>query len=226
MRGYAVYMTNDAEQNQPSDSPGQDSTVTDWHGQEVDRDIEAADDALTLAGGDESAAEEIFDDIRPDHPSDKFKVPADDREGTLVSGTSDSDQSAAATHPGDRVLMHARRQRFRPCHQLKLPDPRSTPPEPSCNQSGRLSGSPDRRRGKSDHSRKRQRVALRPGPTVGRRDWTRKKMDLSEGLRAVETQIQTGDTSACRPLERRLGAISDSTTSRSRSVLLETTRPR
>ena len=53
--------------------------------------MEAADDALALAGGDESAAEEIFDDIRPDHPSDQFKVPADEREGTLVSGTSDSD---------------------------------------------------------------------------------------------------------------------------------------
>ena len=48
-------------------------------------------DALALAGGDESAAEEIFDDIRPDHPSDQFKVPADQREGTLASGTSDSD---------------------------------------------------------------------------------------------------------------------------------------
>ena len=60
--------------------------MTDWHGQEVDRDIEAADDALTLAGGDQSAAEEIFADIRPDHPSDQFKVPADEREGTLVKG--------------------------------------------------------------------------------------------------------------------------------------------
>jgi len=89
--GYAVCMTNDADPNQPADSPGRDSTVTDWHGQEVDRDMDAADDALALAGGDESAAEDIFDDIRPDHPSDQFKVPADERDGTLVSGPSDSD---------------------------------------------------------------------------------------------------------------------------------------
>jgi hypothetical protein len=58
--------------------------VTDWHGQEVDRDMEAADDALELADGDEAAAEAIFDDIRPDHPSEDFKVPAAEREGTLV----------------------------------------------------------------------------------------------------------------------------------------------
>ena len=60
--------------------------------------MDAADDALALAGGDESAAEEIFDDIRPDHPSDQFKVPADEREGTLVNGGSDqSDRGADPT---------------------------------------------------------------------------------------------------------------------------------
>ena len=91
-------MTDDVQPKQPPDSPGRDSTVTDWHGQEVDRDMDAADDALALAGGDESAAEEIFDDIRPDHPSDQFKVPADEREGTLVNGGSDqSDRGAAPT---------------------------------------------------------------------------------------------------------------------------------
>jgi hypothetical protein len=84
-------MTNDAEPANAPSAPGQDSTVTDWHGQEVDRDKDAADEALTLAGGDESAAEEIFEDIRPDHPSDEFKVPADEREGTI---TTDDDAPA------------------------------------------------------------------------------------------------------------------------------------
>lgn len=58
---------------------GQDSTVDDWHGQEIARDFVAADEALTLADGDESAAAEIFEDIRPPHPSDQFKVTADER---------------------------------------------------------------------------------------------------------------------------------------------------
>ena len=65
--------------------PGTDSTVFGWHGQEVERDVEVADAALKMANGDEVVAEEIFDDIRPDHPSDRFKVPAEDREATLVS---------------------------------------------------------------------------------------------------------------------------------------------
>jgi hypothetical protein len=63
--------------------PGKDSTVTDWHGQEVDRDVEAADEAIDRAHGDEAEAEEIFDDIRPEHESDEFKVPAEEREGTV-----------------------------------------------------------------------------------------------------------------------------------------------
>ena len=92
-------MTDDAEPNQQGDSPGRDSTVTDWHGQEVDRDMEAADEALALAGGDESAAEEIFDDIRADHPSDQFKVPANEREGTLVNGNGGSDEADRGAAP-------------------------------------------------------------------------------------------------------------------------------
>jgi hypothetical protein len=92
-------MTNNDEPNQQGDSRGQDSTVTDWHGQEVDRDMEAADEALALAGGDESAAEEIFAEIQPDHPSDQFKVPADDREGTLISGSGRSDRSDRGAAP-------------------------------------------------------------------------------------------------------------------------------
>jgi hypothetical protein len=94
-------MTNDAEPTQPSNSSGQDSTVTDWHGQEVGRDMQAADDALALADGDESAAEEIFDDIRPEHASDQFKVPAEEREGTIASSTSDTDETdPSAVRPG------------------------------------------------------------------------------------------------------------------------------
>lgn len=87
-------MTNHTEPNQ-TPAPGQDSTVTDWHGQEVERDIEAADDALASADGDEAAAEKIFDDIRPDHPSDRFKVPADERDGTLVSDSGESEHDDA-----------------------------------------------------------------------------------------------------------------------------------
>jgi hypothetical protein len=86
-------MTNNADQ---ASEPGQDSTVTDWHGQEVNRDFEAADEALALADGDETTAEKIFHDIRPDHPSDRFKVPAAEREGTLVTDVSDADYSDTA----------------------------------------------------------------------------------------------------------------------------------
>ena len=88
-------MTNDAASTDPAGSAGRDSTVTDWHGQEVDRDMQAADDALALADGDESEAEAIFDDIRPDHPSDQYKVPAGEREGTVVVDDTD------ATDPSD-----------------------------------------------------------------------------------------------------------------------------
>ncbi len=75
--------TDPSPRAEGSAEAGHDSTVTDWHGQEVDRDIEAAKHAVALAGGDEAAAEHIFDAIRPEHPSDRFKVPADQRPGTL-----------------------------------------------------------------------------------------------------------------------------------------------
>ena len=55
------------------------STVDDWHGQEVGRDEQAAEEALAQAGGDQERAEEIFEEIKPDHPSDEFKVPQDQR---------------------------------------------------------------------------------------------------------------------------------------------------
>jgi hypothetical protein len=63
------------------------STVDDWHGQEVQRDIEAADRAVEEAGGDMARAEQLFEQERPEHPSDKFKVDPNDREGTLNGGS-------------------------------------------------------------------------------------------------------------------------------------------
>jgi hypothetical protein len=58
--------------------PGQ-ATVDDWFGQDLDRDAEDADRAMELAGGDETRAEEIFDEIRRPHRSDDYDVPADER---------------------------------------------------------------------------------------------------------------------------------------------------
>jgi hypothetical protein len=58
--------------------PG-DATVDDWFGQDVDRDVEDAERALELAGGDEARAEEIFEEIRRPHKGDDFNVPADER---------------------------------------------------------------------------------------------------------------------------------------------------
>ena len=55
------------------------ATVDDWFGQDVERDTEDAERALELAGGDETRAEEIFDEIRRPHKSDEFNVPADER---------------------------------------------------------------------------------------------------------------------------------------------------
>jgi len=58
--------------------PGE-ASVDDWFGQDLERDIEDAERALELAGGDETRAEGIFDDIRRPHKSDLFDVPADER---------------------------------------------------------------------------------------------------------------------------------------------------
>ncbi|MCU1401255.1 MAG: hypothetical protein JWN62_4364 [Acidimicrobiales bacterium] len=57
----------------------ENSTVDDWHGQEVEADTAAAERALAEAGGDESRAEELFEGERPDHPSEAFKVPENER---------------------------------------------------------------------------------------------------------------------------------------------------
>lgn len=74
-------MNNDA--NSPTDNdmivePG-DATVDDWFGQDLERDAEDAERALELAGGDETRAEGIFEDIRRPHKSDQLDVPADER---------------------------------------------------------------------------------------------------------------------------------------------------
>jgi hypothetical protein len=69
-------------QEPQSDSPYEEppnSTVDDWHGQEVQRDVDAAEAALDEAGGDQAEAAEIFEETRPSHPSDEFKVPQQDR---------------------------------------------------------------------------------------------------------------------------------------------------
>jgi hypothetical protein len=54
------------------------STVDDWHGQEVQRDIEAAEQALAEAP-DAAAAERRFEEIRPEHTSERYKVPEAER---------------------------------------------------------------------------------------------------------------------------------------------------
>ncbi len=59
-----------------------DSTVDDWHGQDVQRDTDAADKAVVEAGGDMVEAAELFEKERPEHRADRFNVDAHDREGT------------------------------------------------------------------------------------------------------------------------------------------------
>jgi hypothetical protein len=86
-------MTDNDDHQAATPADGTDSTVTDWHGQDVDRDIRAADEALAAAGGDQDEAEEIFDSIRPEHRSDRFNVPAEEREGTVPG----SDGAGAAS---------------------------------------------------------------------------------------------------------------------------------
>lgn len=65
----------------------ENSTVNDWHGQEVDRDFDAAERAMARAGGDEEVAEELFEEERPEHPSEQFDVDPEQRSGTLTTDT-------------------------------------------------------------------------------------------------------------------------------------------
>ena len=80
------FMTKDADKKPAAAEPGTYSTVDDWHGQDVDRDVQAAEAALAAADGDQAKAENIFDATRPEHRSDRFNVPAGDREGTVPGG--------------------------------------------------------------------------------------------------------------------------------------------
>jgi hypothetical protein len=75
-------MSNSSADPQPQSDPYTEpanSTVDDWHGQEVDRDAQAADKAMEAADGDVAEAEKIFEETRPEHTSDQYKVPEDER---------------------------------------------------------------------------------------------------------------------------------------------------
>lgn len=54
-------------------------TVDDWRSQDIERDKEAAEEALRKAGGNPDKAEELFEQDRPPHRGDRFDVPADER---------------------------------------------------------------------------------------------------------------------------------------------------
>ena len=69
---------HDTTDDQPIREPA-NSTVDDWHGQEIERDTAAAEEAMREAGGDEELAEQIFEQTRPVHPSEQWKVPEDER---------------------------------------------------------------------------------------------------------------------------------------------------
>lgn len=81
----------DNRETDGSITEGPDSVVDDWHAQDVERDREAAEEAVRRAEGDEAEAAEIFEQIRPEHLGDQFDVPADEREGTLID---DPEQNA------------------------------------------------------------------------------------------------------------------------------------
>ena len=77
----------DNSETDASITEGPDSVVTDWHAQDVERDREAAEEAMRQAEGDEAEAAEIFEQIRPEHLGDQSDVPADEREGTLIDSS-------------------------------------------------------------------------------------------------------------------------------------------
>ena len=79
-------MTNTS--NDPYTEPG-NSTVDDWHGQDIERDVAAAERAAAEADGDEAAAE-IFEARRPAHRGDRFDVDAAERSGTLTDQIGES----------------------------------------------------------------------------------------------------------------------------------------
>lgn len=56
-------------------------TVDDWRSQDIERDKQAAEEALAKAGGNPDKAEELFEQDRPPHKGDRYDVPAEDRPG-------------------------------------------------------------------------------------------------------------------------------------------------
>jgi len=83
--------TEDASEDPYTEPPN--STVDDWHGQEVERDMAAAERALEEAGGDEDRAAELFEQERPEHRSDQYDVDPDERPGTLTTEGSEEGRS-------------------------------------------------------------------------------------------------------------------------------------
>lgn len=72
-------MTNEHSTGDPFHEPDS-STVHDWHGQGVERDTAAAEEAVARAGGDDVEAERIFDETRPEHLAHRFDVDPSRRE--------------------------------------------------------------------------------------------------------------------------------------------------
>ena len=56
-------------------------TAHDWHGQDVQRDADLAEEALRRAGGDESEAAEIFEAEQEPHRAVANNVPENERDG-------------------------------------------------------------------------------------------------------------------------------------------------
>ena len=73
-------MPDQVQSDDPYVEPA-NSTVDDWHGQDVQRDTDLADEALRKAGGDETAAAEIFEAEQEPHRAVAHNVPEAQREG-------------------------------------------------------------------------------------------------------------------------------------------------
>lgn len=78
--GYVADMSDPVQSNDPYVEPA-NSTVDDWHGQDVQRDADLAEEALRRAGGDESEAAEIFEAEQEPHRAVANNVPENERQG-------------------------------------------------------------------------------------------------------------------------------------------------
>ena len=79
-------MPVEPQPDDPYEEPA-NSTVDDWHGQDVQRDADLADEAMRRADGDERKAQEIFETERPRHRSAEDNVPPAQREGGVPGVT-------------------------------------------------------------------------------------------------------------------------------------------